>query len=128
MSVQDFIYFLEQHLPCLWPVSVSLPLVIACFADRKNFAQLFYRIIFLQQTFIVFLLKLKNVFKLAAGSYFLRSFTKKLIASFRISFASFSSAISFISCFSRSVNGPEDTFCFAFRIVFLFFHQSTNVL
>lgn len=73
------------------------------------------------------MLKLKDIFKFAIG-YFLRSFTKKLIASFRISFASFSSAISFISCFSRSVNGSEDTFCFSFRIVFLFFRKSTNVL
>ena len=117
MLIQDFIYFLKQNLPCFWLVPVSFPLVKACFADRKNFAKFFYWIIFLKLTFKILLLKLKDIFKFAAGSYFLRSFTKKLIASFRISFASFSSAISFISCFSRSVNGSEDTFCLSFRIV-----------
>ena len=127
MLIQDFIYFLKQNLPCFWLVPVSFPLVKACFADRKNFAKFFYWIIFLKLTFKILLLKLKDIFKFAAGSYFLRSFTKKLIASFRISFASFSSAISFISCFSRSVNGSEDTFCLSFRIVFLLFRQSMSL-
>lgn len=102
------------RLPGRQPVTVSFPLVIACFTDRKNFAKFLYRIIFLKLASEVFPLELKDVLELAAVSYFLRSLTKKLIVSLRISFASLSSAISFIICLSRSVSGSNETFVFSF--------------
>ncbi len=42
MLIQDFIYFLKQNLPCLRPVPVPFPLVIAGFADRESFAKFLY--------------------------------------------------------------------------------------
>ena len=56
------------RLPGLQPVTVSFPLVIACFTDRKNFAKFLYRIIFLKLASEVFPLELKDVLELAAAS------------------------------------------------------------